>query len=110
MKPEPDFASSGTVKLRKIDGLPCSKLETPFFQRPHQVIPKHGRFDVGGGVSFPMAVFPVFPRNGLFQGRRQIPPHIRIRPLLDRHRRRSVRDENVEQPVAPTPPGGRLLQ
>ena len=61
-------------------------------------------------ISLPVAVLPVFPRHRLFQGRRHVPPHVRIRPFLEGHRRGGVRDEHVEQAVPPSLPGGGLLQ
>lgn len=57
-----------------------------------------------------MPIFPALPRHGLRQRGRQIPPHVRIRSLLDCHRRRGVRHKNMQQPVPPASPGGGFLQ
>lgn len=63
-----------------------------------------------GRVPLAVPVFTALPRNRLFQGGGHVPPHVRIRPLLDGHRRGGVRNEDMEQAVTPTPPGGGLLQ
>ena len=65
---------------------------------------------MGGGVPLAVPVFPAFPRHRSLQGRRQVPPHVRIGPLLDGYRRGRVRHKDVQQPVPPSPPGGCLLQ
>jgi len=74
------------------------------------MVPQHRGLHVGSGVSFPVPVLPAFPWHRPLQGRRQIPPHIRIRPFLDRHSRGRVGNKNMEQAVPPTASGGGLLQ
>ena len=63
-----------------------------------------------GRVSLTVPVFTALPWNRLLQSGRHVPPHVRIRPLLEGHRRGGVRNKDMEQAVAPTPPGGGLLQ
>ncbi len=74
------------------------------------MVSQHRRLEVRGRVAFCMPILPALPRNRPLQRRRQIPPHVRIRPFLDRDRRRGVRHEDVQEPVPPTAPGGGLLQ
>ena len=57
-----------------------------------------------------MPIVPSFPRPRPLQRYRQVAPHVRIRTLLDRHRRRRVRYDNMQKTIPPTSLGGNLLQ
>jgi len=61
-------------------------------------------------VALAMPILPVLPGHRLFQRQRHVPPHVRIGPFLNRHRRGGMRHKEMQQPVPPTSPGGGLLQ
>ena len=57
-----------------------------------------------------MPIVPIFPRHRPLQRYRQVAPHVRIRTLLDRHRRRRVRYDNMQKTIPPPSLSGNLLQ
>lgn len=50
---------------------------------------------MGSGVALAVPILPVLPRHRFFQRQRHVPPHVRIGPFLDSHRRRGVRHEKM---------------
>ena len=57
-----------------------------------------------------MPIVPIFPRHRLLQRYRQVAPHVRICPLLNRYRRRGVRYDNMQKTIPPASLSGNLLQ
>ena len=74
------------------------------------MVAQHGRLKMRRRVALPVTIVTVFPWHGLFESQVHIVAHIRICAFLNRHRRRSVRNDHMEQPILPAPLGGNLLQ
>ena len=74
------------------------------------MVAQHGGLEMRGRIALSVTIGPVFPRHGLFQRQIHVMPDIRICAFLNRYRRSSVGNDNVEQPVPPLPLGGNFLQ
>jgi len=74
------------------------------------MVAQHGGFEMCGRIPLAVAVSRILPWHGFFQRQIQVMPHVRIRAFLNRHRRRSVGNDHMEQPILPLPLGGNLLQ
>ena len=61
-------------------------------------------------VSLAVPILPIFPWHRILEGNRHVPPHIGIGSLLNRHPRRCVGDDHLQQPIPPTSPCSRLFQ
>jgi len=110
LEPDPNLPRARSVELRKIDHLPGAKPQFSMFDRPSEVIAQHRGLEMRGRIALAMEVAPILPRHSFFQGQIHVMPHIRIRAFLNRHSRRSVGNDHVEQSIPPSPLGGSLLQ
>lgn len=92
MQPHPYLALAGAIKLTEEDPLPCSQLQASALHEHCNRGAHHAGLDMGGGVSFPVAVAGVSPGNDSPKHVDHVMDYIRVGMLVDRHTSRGMRD------------------